>query len=184
MFRFLKIARFRISLAVHCPDLIASVPDGGRGSRRDTVKADLRSVSVNDLYWRGRRDLISGSGGDLALVAVFPADVYLFDTLTDKTSVRKPPDLSIRERRFHLDLLFPLFSRFLEIAGWSCELVNVDKTLMSSRFLPLFQFLLPLFLVFSNRLELVPFFHRSIMYPDNRRIVVNFISLSLSLSLP
>lgn len=53
---------------------------------------------------------------------------------------------------------------------------------MSSRFLPLFQFLLPLFLVFSNRLELVPFFHRSIMYPDNRRIVVNFIS-SLSLYL-
>lgn len=91
VFRFLKIARFRISLAVHCPDLIASVPDGGRGSRRDTVKADLRSVSVNDLYWRGRRDLISGSGGDLALVAVFPADVYLFDTLTDKTSVRNHP---------------------------------------------------------------------------------------------
>lgn len=60
--------------------------------------------------------------------------------------------------------------------------MNVDKTLMSSRFLPLFQFLLPLFLVFSNRLELVPFFHRSIMYPDNRRIVVNFIS-SLSLYL-
>lgn len=90
--------------AVHSPDLIASAPGGG-GSRRDTVKADLRSVSVNDLYWRGRRDLISGSGGDLALVAVFPADVYLFDTLSDKTSVRPPePDLSIRERRCHLDL--------------------------------------------------------------------------------
>lgn len=90
--------------AVHSPDLIASAPGGG-GSRRDTVKADLRSVSVNDLYWRGRRDLISGSGGDLALVAVFPTDVYLFDTLSDKTSVRPPePDLSIRERRCHLDL--------------------------------------------------------------------------------
>lgn len=57
------------------------IPQGHR-------KADLRSVSVNDLYWRGRRDLILSSGGDLALVAVFPGDVYLFDTLTDKTGVR------------------------------------------------------------------------------------------------
>lgn len=44
---------------------------------------------VNDPYCpESGKDLISSGVGDLALVTVFPSDVYLLDTIADKTDVR------------------------------------------------------------------------------------------------